>query len=121
MAIAEYLIPGKTPNPTRGSQGSWRASSARRKKQRRDANYLTPRRMQVPAIVLMTRLSSGELDDDNLRPALKSIRDGIADALGIDDRDPSVRWEYAQARCKRGDEGVRVRITNGKDLPGVAP
>lgn len=116
MAIAEYLIPGKTPNPTRGSQGHWRAAAARRKRQRRDAAYLTPRRLRAPCVVHMTRLSPGELDDDNLRPALKSIRDGIADALGVDDRDPAVRWEYAQARCKRGDEGVRVRITNGKDL-----
>ncbi len=117
MAIAEYLIPGKTPNPVNGSHGSWRAAAARRKKQRKDANYLTPRRMRAPCEVLLIRLSPGELDDDNLRPALKSIRDGIADALGVDDRDPAVRWEYAQARCKRGDEGVRVRITNGKDLP----
>lgn len=117
MAIAEYLIPGKTPNPVNGSHQHWAVKGARRKKLRRDANYLTPRRMRVPCVVVMTRLSPGELDDDNLRPALKSIRDGIADALGVDDRDPAVRWEYAQARCKRGDEGVRVRIINGKDLP----
>lgn len=117
MAIAEYLIPVKTPNPVRGSQGNWRAAARTRKSQRRAAGYLTPRRMRAPAIVHMTRLSPGLLDDDNLRPALKSIRDGIADALHIDDGSDAVRWQYAQARCKRGEEGVRVRIVNGKDLP----
>lgn len=117
MAIAEYLIPGKTRNPVNGSHQHWAVKARNRKTLRRHAWVLTPRRMRAPCIVHLTRLSPGILDDDNLRPALKSIRDGIADALGIDDGDPSVRWEYAQARCKRGDEGVRVRITNGKDLP----
>lgn len=35
-------------------------------------------------------------------------RDGIADALGVDDGDESkVTWSYAQ---ERGDYGVRVKI-----------
>jgi hypothetical protein len=64
----------------------------------------------LPVVVTMTRLSSGELDDDNLQGACKAIRDGIADAYGIDDRDRRIKWQYAQAKCKRGEFGVIVRI-----------
>lgn len=48
------------------------------------------------AVVTLTRISPRMLDDDNLRPALKAVRDGIADALQIDDRDPRVQWRYDQ-------------------------
>ncbi len=50
------------------------------------------------AVVTLTRISPRMLDDDNLRPALKAVRDGIADALQIDDRDPRVEWRYAQRK-----------------------
>lgn len=39
-----------------------------------------------------------QLDDDNLRSALKATRDGIAEALGIDDGDRRVIWDYCQRR-----------------------
>jgi len=52
------------------------------------------------AVVTLTRISQRMLDDDNLRPALKAVRDGIADALQIDDRDPRVKWEYGQRKGK---------------------
>jgi hypothetical protein len=68
------------------------------------------RQVPLPVSVTMTRLSSGELDDDNLQGACKAIRDGIADAYGIDDRDKRIKWQYAQAKCKRGEFGVIVRI-----------
>jgi hypothetical protein len=63
--------------------------------------------LTLPVVVTLIRTSKGSLDDDNLRGALKAVRDGVADALGIDDRDPCVRWDYAQ---KRGTYGVEVRI-----------
>lgn len=61
-------------------------------------------------VVKLTRYSCGTLDDDNLRGSLKSVRDGVADALGIADNDGRVRWEYAQEKCKRGAYCVRVQI-----------
>ncbi len=61
----------------------------------------------VPCAVTMTRLSARNLDDDNLRGALKAIRDGVADALAVDDRDPRVTWEYGQ---EKGPAGVRIEI-----------
>lgn len=103
-------MPIATPNPVNGSHKHWRAVSARRKKQRTTARLLTPARWvsMLPARILLVRLSAGTLDDDNLRPALKSVRDGVADGLGIADNDPRVTWVYAQERCKRGQTSVRV-------------
>jgi hypothetical protein len=59
-------------------------------------------------VVELTRLSRGELDDDNLRGALKSVRDEVARWLGVDDRDPRVTWAYGQERAR--GFGVRIRI-----------
>jgi hypothetical protein len=67
--------------------------------------------VRLPAVVLLTRLApSSGLDDDNLRSSMKAVRDGVADALGIDDRDPRVAWHYAQERSPRGVYSVRIRI-----------
>lgn len=55
----------------------------------------------LPCTITLTRRSPRLLDDDNLRPALKAWRDGVADRLRLkNDRDPRVRWEYAQQTCK---------------------
>jgi len=62
-----------------------------------------------PLTVTLTRLSPGTLDDDNLRGALKAVRDGVADYLGINDRDPRVEWEYEQQRHKAF--GVRIEMS----------
>jgi hypothetical protein len=50
-------------------------------------------------VVLIVRQAPRALDSDNLASALKNYRDGIADALGVDDRDPRVQWEVAQTKC----------------------
>ena len=100
-----------------GSQGRfWWGRARRRREQRGLARMATQARIawagarEWPAwVVTLVRVApSSGLDDDNLRPALKSIRDGVADALGLkSDRDPRVRWEYAQ---RRGNFAVEVTI-----------
>lgn len=66
-------------------------------------------RAELPQVVTLVRLAPGRgLDDDNLSGALKAVRDGVADALGIDDRDARVRWMYDQRRVKRGEWGVLI-------------
>lgn len=60
--------------------------------------------------VTLVRISAGTLDDDNVRAALKAVRDGVADALGVDDRDPAVRWQYAQHKAGRGQWAVVVQV-----------
>lgn len=67
--------------------------------------------LRAPVVVRMTRLSRGELQDDNLRSALKHVRDGIADAMGVDDADPRVTWRYAQGRSsKEMPYAVRIEV-----------
>lgn len=92
----------------------WRARHKRSVAQHNAIGYtLRPlvHGLQLPAVVLLTRCApSSGLDDDNLRGALKHCRDGVAKVLGIDDRDPRVRWEYRQERSPKGRYAVRVRI-----------
>ena len=66
--------------------------------------------LPLPAVVTLTRLSVGTLDDDNLSGACKGIRDGVADALGVDDADPRVTWRYDQKKVRRGEWGVLISI-----------
>jgi hypothetical protein len=63
-----------------------------------------------PLVVTLTRVAPRELDGDNLQRALKAVRDGIADALGVDDRDPRVTWQYGQARGAAKRYAVRITI-----------
>ena len=76
------------------------------------------RRMTTDGVhVTMTRLApSSGLDFDGLTAALKSVRDGIADALGVDDRDPRVTWSYGQERAKA--YGVRITVTGAASQCG---
>lgn len=64
-------------------------------------------------VVRLTRLSRGRLDDDNLRGALKGVRDEVAAKLRLDDASPLVRWEYHQVK---GEPAVRVEVLS----PGEA-
>lgn len=65
----------------------------------------------APLRVTLTRIAPRELDsDDNLNASAKHVRDGIADALGIDDRDPRVKWLYAQRKGKPREYACHVRI-----------
>lgn len=59
-------------------------------------------------VVTLTRLGPGLLDDDNLTAGFKAVRDGIADALEVNDRHPMLRWIYSQERAPRGVYGCRV-------------
>lgn len=62
-------------------------------------------------IVTLTRVGPRRLDDDNLAGSLKGVRDAIAAALGVDDRDPKVQWVYGQYPAGRGHYWVEVLIT----------
>ena len=62
------------------------------------------------AIVRLVRISPRELDGDNLANALKAVRDGVADALGVDDRDPRVTWLPDWERGAPKQHAVRVEV-----------
>jgi hypothetical protein len=42
--------------------------------------------------------------------SLKAVRDGVADALGVDDRDPRVVWLPDWERGRRRQHAVRVEV-----------
>ncbi len=88
----------------------WAAKSRRVKKMRADAAMLFPK-CTLPLTITLTRRALRQLDDDNLPPAFKAIRDGIADKLGIADNDPRVTWRYMQERSAQvRDYAVIVHI-----------
>lgn len=98
------------------SHEHWRFRQRRAKAQRAHAGmamFGLPQSQRIgllPCTVKLTRISSGMLDSDNLPPSMKHVRDGIADAFGINDRDPRIEWKYDQERGKRGQFAVRVEI-----------
>ena len=92
----------------------WAARARKTKAARRTVHLLWPWRASdetwdFPLAVTLTRISPSKgLDDDNLRGALKEVRDQVAAELGIDDGDKArVRWEYAEMR---GPWGVGISI-----------
>lgn len=110
--IVKLVATWRTAIPSRNR---WDAMSrferGRRKKEyRRDWRLLTlsligRKRIGPPYRVRFIRISPGVLDDDNLSGAFKPIRDGIADALGVDDS--KINCTYAQ---ELGESGARVEI-----------
>jgi len=100
----------------------WRTKAQRAKRQR-EAAYMAVfayLRAETKAIILpvslrpeavrLVRIAPRQLDCDNLQGALKAVRDGVSDALGIDDRPGLLEWEYGQERGKVGEYGVRVEL-----------
>lgn len=60
--------------------------------------------------VRLTRIAPKALDTDNLAGGFKAIRDGIADALGIDDGAERLRFSYAQERGAPKLYAARVEV-----------
>ena len=65
---------------------------------------------RLPAVVTLTRIAPRPLDDDNAIAGMKAARDGVADALGIDDADPRVTWRYAQAKGTPKEYALTIQI-----------
>ena len=110
------------PIPSRANERKHWAEKRRITKAQRDEaqmlakSALRRKRLAFPVTVLLTRVSPRELDDDNLRGAFKAFRDGIADALGVDDRDPRVKWQYAQEKGKPQHAEIQIREANRETM-----
>jgi hypothetical protein len=66
----------------------------------------------VPCVVELTRFATRKLDDDNLAAAFKAFRDGIADALGINDGGSAVTWRYLDLPTPiKGAYSVMARVS----------
>jgi hypothetical protein len=64
----------------------------------------------MPCSITLTRIAPRRLDSDNLARSLKAVRDGIADAIGVDDGDPRLEWRYAQEQGAVREYAVRVEV-----------
>lgn len=60
--------------------------------------------------ITLTRVGVRPLDDDNLARSFKAIRDGVADALGIDDGSALLTWKYDQMRGRPKEYAVKIQI-----------
>lgn len=128
-AIVELTIPLRTVSAL-NSRECWQAKARRVRDERSQTlaalstgqGWQAQRRLRRALqggrrlVVMLERQSRGVLDDDNLRGAFKGVRDEIALWLGIDDRDPRVRWSYAQQRAKQF--AVRIRISQDEVTDG---
>ena len=88
----------------------WRKRARIAKAERLAGFMFCPRGLVPPMTVTLTRVGPQLLDDDAVPGALKSVRDGIADRIGINDRDPRVTWVYAQRRGKPKEYAVEISI-----------
>ena len=75
------------------------------------------RRKATPSKIIVRRLSVGRLDDGNLANAFKPAEDGIADALGVNDKcfvwfgdRDGIPFVPMQEKCKRGAHGVVIEL-----------
>lgn len=97
----------------------WRERQRRAKAQRQAAGFAvlqairsaSSEPIEMPLRVTLVRISPRQLDGDNLQGALKHVRDGVADAIGVDDRDRRYTWNYAQESARQ--KGVRIVIEQG--------
>ena len=93
----------------------WSAKAKRAKDHRFTAYmatraWLRGRKLPRPIEVTLTRLAPRKLDGDNLQSAFKALRDGVADALAIDDGSAEATWLYEQRVGKPREYAAIVTI-----------
>ena len=72
-------------------------------------------RKHARLVVTLTRIGIRQgLDGDNLQASLKAVRDGVADALRIDDGSNRVEWRYAQRRGAAW--GVEIAVGTPEEM-----
>lgn len=114
-----------------GEGASFRSRAGRREQQRAYrargraiAQRLDLQRLYIehgPLVVRLVRVAPRSMDGDNLESALKRVRDGIAAAIGIDDRESSVEYVADQQRGEVGEKALLVEVfrqlERGNDPP----
>lgn len=87
--------------------GRFRGRKVEKTKMVRILHPFWQRRLDAGIVVTLTRYAEKALDDDNIRPAFKHYRDGVADSFGIADNDKRIRFVYAD---ERGHSRITVQI-----------
>lgn len=122
---SSFIVAVKTTNPLNvGTVGYSRGAAFLKRKERREQrqkavkaarDWAKARGWQHVGRVLieLRRVGCGTMDRDGCNSALKWVRDGIAEGLGLDDdrESASLDWRYSQ-RVQRGVYGVEVVVTS---------
>lgn len=98
--MIEVTIPLKTVSEANARE-HWRIKHKRSKSQRVTAKMIIGEqlwkgRYALPLAISFARIGKKKLDSDNLQGAFKAVRDGVADALSINDGDDRIVWNYTQ-------------------------
>jgi hypothetical protein len=89
---------------------AFRAAAASGVRRQLTASHLALaiKRKETKYSVTLTRNAPRALDSDNLSGAFKAVRDGVADALRMDDGDARFLWTYAQAKAQKYSITIRI-------------
>ena len=127
-AVATYTEPAELINRSNGSQGISRqgmhARAASRKAQRAIGERIARAFQSTPTgrlpvgptgavlfwVVVLTRIAPRSLDLTNLDHCFKSVIDGIATGLGIDDRSNLVRYVTTQESGGVREHSVKASL-----------
>lgn len=116
--LLEAMIPMELPSGA-NLREHW-ATKAKRVKMQREAGFLLvssePELLDICSglkagskyCVTFHRVGKRLLDDDNLAYAFKAVRDGVAQALLVNDNHPGVQWAYEQSTGKHCSIVVKV-------------
>lgn len=119
--LCAQTFPGvRIKGTTNGSQGATlNGRRARRGAQRglRSLGHNAARMLRLrelaatrPLVVRIVRVAPNRLDGDNLEASLKRVRDGVAKAIGIDDRSPSVEYVADDERGAVREYAIRFEV-----------
>lgn len=95
---------------TQNSRLHWAKKARKVTKQKHDVFYTMKKFGKPPApplTIVMTRIGTQRLDDDNATASCKHARDAIAQWLGIDDGDERLEWKCEQ---QKGAYGLKIEI-----------
>lgn len=120
--LLAVFVPGSVRNPLNGSHGHWskRARWAKTWRERTVnvvaiglGHWPSEEASRMPKRVTFFARTHNRMDDDNLRAALKPVRDALRDMRVIHDDDPASGHEFVYEqvidRARRGVE-IRVRV-----------
>jgi len=118
----KITIPGLRLESEANKRDKW-AAVKRAKEQRysvaiRIASFKRSR-PPLPVILTITRIAPRLLDDDNLARACKAVRDEIAKAYSVDDRDDAITWRYSQRTGKPREYACEILIEPRVDSPSA--
>lgn len=124
--IRQVTFPGvRVKGTTNGSQGVTIAGRRARRGQQRGLRSLGNNAARMlglpklaasrPLVVRIVRVAPNRLDGDNLEASLKRVRDGVALAVGIDDRSPAVEYVADDERGAVREYAIRFEVYPQRD------